>query len=196
MMHRKKLALIIIVILFSASNVSAQGEIQIGTGVALPITGYRQVLKNGWLLSAEGRSRFGKGNFAMGMKAHFTRLQKDKTVEDAFHNSRMTIGSLLFTNEYEGNINQKLRPFFSLGLGISLFNLNYDSNTDQHTALTNVSFTMAPQLGLRYAASKQTFVFVESSLVLIADGPPPGFPKSDRMTGYNAIVAGVGYSLR
>src|SRR4029078_3019491 len=127
-------------LLFAIMNSYAQWELAAGVGDALPITGYREVLKKGWLLSAEAKHRFGKGNFALGAESHFVRLQKDKNSSDAFGNARMTIVPLVFSAEYEtALINNKWKPFVSGGLGITVFNLNYDSGPFQQNAYTNGS---------------------------------------------------------
>ena len=174
----------------------AQWEVSLGPGITLPITGYGEVVNSGWTLDAEGKYRI-KKTFAVGLKAQFTRLQKDKDANDAFVDSRFTIAPLLFTAEYGNFLNGSLQPSLTAGIGISFFNINYgDTLSPQTTALNNVSFTMMPQIGLRYAASKNVFPFIESGLILIADGPPISFPKSDQITGYAFITAGVLYRFK
>ena len=74
----------------------------------MPITGYKQVVKTGWLMSAEGKYRF-KSNFAVGMKTQFARLQKDKDPNDGFQQARMTITPVIFTAEY-GWFKSTLQP--------------------------------------------------------------------------------------
>src|SRR4029079_11600345 len=182
-MNRKKY-FVLAALLFAMMNSFAQWELAAGVGDALPITGYGEVLKKGWLLNAEAKRRLGKGNFALGTESHFVRLQRDKNSSDAFGNARMTIVPLVFTGEYETVlINNKWKPFVSGGLGITVFNLNYDSGPFQHNAYTNVSFTMSPKFGLRYALAENLIPFIQSSLILIADGPPVGFPKGEKLTG-------------
>jgi opacity protein-like surface antigen len=182
-------------ILLLANNAKAQAgwEVGLSTGVSLPVTGYKEVLKSGWLLGAEGKYRFGDGRFAVGMKTDFVRLQKDKNPSDTFQNARMTLAPILFTAEYEVPTTGALKPYVSGGLGLSIFNLNYDvSPTEGHTDF-NVSFTMAPRLGLRYKTASHLLPFIETNLILLADGPPQGFPKGEKMTGYMGIEAGVSY---
>ena len=187
-----KLLITLLTTLLSISA-HAQWEIGIGAGLGLPVTAYKEVLKPGWLLNAEGKYRFGNGNFAVGLKTHFTRLQKDKNPGDTFQNARMTIAPLLFTAEYGIPTKGALDPYITGGLGITFFNLNYDISPSEGETVNNVSFTMMPQVGLRYATSKNLFPFIEYGLVLLADGPPVGFPKSSQMTGYSAITAGINY---
>jgi hypothetical protein len=52
---------------------------------------------------------------------------------------------------------------------------------------------MVPVVGVNYNVSKNIYPFLEWSAVLLTDGPPIGFPKADKLTGYNAIVGGVKY---
>jgi opacity protein-like surface antigen len=185
------------VILFSFSpTLKAQWKVGAGAGVALPITGYEEVLKSGWLLNGEGKYRFGSGNFAVGMKTHFTRLQKDKNPADTFQNARMTIAPILFTAEYSIPVKGSIQPYITGGLGLTLFSLNYDTSPTTGTSVFNVSFTMMPLVGVRYALSQNVYPFIESGLVLLADGPPIGFPKGEKMTGYNSIIAGIQYRFK
>ena len=189
-MKLKVLSAVVCILL--STTIFGQWEVGAGAGISLPITGYGEVLKTGWLLNTDGRYRFKKGNFAVGMKAQFARLQKDKDPSDQFQNARMTIAPVIFTAEYSATKGH-LQPSITGGLGITFFNLNYDTSPTTGTSVNNVSFTMMPSVGLRYGASKNIYPFIEWDIVLIADGPPIGFPKSDKMTGYNAIVGGVCY---
>jgi opacity protein-like surface antigen len=185
--------LLTVLLLLLSNFLHAQWELGFGPGVSLPITGYKEVLKSGWLLNAEGKCRFKKGNFAVGLKAQFVRLQKDGDYTDSFQNARMTIAPILLIVEYRIKTNGKLEPYISGGFGVSLFSLNYDTSPTAGTSDFNVSFSMAPVVGVNYNVSKNIYPFAEWSLVLLTDGPPIGFPKSDKMTGYNSIVAGVKY---
>jgi opacity protein-like surface antigen len=192
-----KKRLLFLVSTFSLSIlVHAQWEVEIGAGAAIPITGYNEVLKSGWLLSGKGHYRLGKGNFAIGANMHFTRLQQDGNSNDTFQNARMTIAPLLFTAEYSFNVKGKIQPYVTGGLGISFFNLNYDISSTEGRTVSNVSFTMMPLFGLRYQASTRIHPFIESGFVLIADGPPVGFPKGEKLTGYNSINAGIHYKFK
>ena len=192
-MKRKVITAVAILI---SITVNAQWEVGLGAGAALPITRYKEVLKTGWLLKADGQYRFKSGKFALGMKAHLTRLQKDNNPNDQFQNARMTIAPLLFTAEWTIPTKGNLQPYLTGGLGISFFNLNYEVSPGDGKTVFNVSFTMMPEAGLRYKASENLFPFIETSLVVLADGPPIGFPKSSKATGYNAITAGVVYKFK
>ena len=177
-------------------SLNAQWEVGLGAGTALPVTGYKEVLKSGWLLDAAGQYRLKSGKLSLGMKAHLTRLQKDNNPNDQFQNARMTIAPILFTAEWTISTKGNLQPYLTGGLGISFFNFNYEISPGDGKTIFNVSFTMMPQAGLRYKASEHVFPFIEWGLVLLADGPPIGFPKSSEITGYNAITAGVAYRFK
>jgi len=174
-------------------GLNAQWEVGAGAGIALPITGYEEVLKSGWLLNAEGKYRLGSGKFAVGMKAHFTRLQNDKNPSDTFQNARMTLAPIIFSAEYSIPVKGNIHPYIVGGLGLTLFSLNYDTSPTTGSSTFNVSFSMMPLVGVRYTASKNIYPFIESGLILLADGPPIGFPKGEKITGYNSIVAGIHY---
>ena len=191
-----KLKLFIAVIfILTSKSIFSQWETGAGVGISLPITGYGEVLKTGWLLNADGRYRFKKGNFAIGMKAQYVRMQHDKNPADAFQNARMTIAPVIFTAEYS-SVKGNIQPYITGGLGITFFNLNYDTSPTTGESVNNVSFTMMPLVGIRYAASNNIYPFIESGFVLLADGPPIGFPKGEKMTGYNNITAGVCYRFK
>ena len=191
---KQKLVITVACVLFS-KIVFSQWETGAGIGISIPVTGYSEVLKTGWQLNADGRYRMKKGTFALGMKAQFVRLQKDKDPNDAFQNARMTIAPLLFIAEFS-SVKGKVQPYMSGGLGITFFNLNYDTSPTNGETVFNVSFTMMPLVGLRYASIGNIYPFIESGFILLADGPPIGFPKGGKMTGYQSIVAGVCYRFR
>ena len=186
---------IAIIFILNSKNIFSQWETGAGLGISLPITGYGEVLKTGWLLNGDGRCRFKKGNFAIGMKARYVRLQNDKNPSDAFQNARMTIAPVIFIAEYS-SVKGSIQPYITGGLGITFFNLNYDTSPTTGESVNNVSFTMMPLVGIRYAASKNISPFIESGFVLLADGPPIGFPKGEKITGYNNITAGVCYRFK
>src|SRR5688572_12517356 len=160
MLIKKLFVLIFVSISFT---VNAQWELDLGAGIGAPITGYGEVLKNGWLIKAGGRYRLGKGNFALGMQMHYTRLQKDKNPNDAFQNARMTLAPILFTAEYTISTKGNLQPYITGGLGLTLFSLNYDISPTAGESVFNVSFSMMPQVGLRYKASEHVYIFADWS---------------------------------
>ena len=165
-------------------------------GLELPLTRYKGVFKEGWLLSSKGKYRTSNRAFAFGAKAHFTRFQKDKNSADAFENARMTLAPLLFTAEYQPLLNSNIKPYFGGGVGLTFYNLNYDVSPTEGKTLFNVSFTMAPFAGIRFKASEYIYPFVESSYILLADGPPKGFPKADKLTGYSGLKGGLRFWLK
>jgi len=184
-----------VVCMLLSKTIFCQWETGGGLGLSLPITGYGEVLKSGWMANADGRYRFKKGNFAIGVKAQYVRLQEDKNPSDGFQNARMTIAPLIFTAEYSFT-KGKFQPYVTGGLGVTFFNLNYDISPTAGESVNNVSFTMMPSIGFRYASLGNIYPFIESDLVLLADGPPVGFPQGGKMTGFNGIVAGVCYRFK
>ncbi len=178
-------------ILFVTINVNAQWELSAGTGSALPITGYNEVLKDGWVASTAVQYRLNSRHLSLGAEMQFTRLQKDGESSDAFQNARMTIAPLIFFAEYEMDPDGLIRPFVTAGLGVSFFNINYDTSPTQGTTINNVSFTMSPQAGIKYVLSKSLTPFIKAGAVLIADGPPVGFPQGEKLTGYGSVQIGL-----
>jgi hypothetical protein len=184
---------IILVVFLLCRQAGAQWELGMGVGIPFPITSYAKVVKPGWLPMVFGKYRFGNGSFATGMEIHLARLQRDRDPTDAFGNTRMTLAPVIFTAEYEAFMKNRLRPYIKGGLGLALFTIDYDEGASAHRSIFNLSFTMSPEIGLRYAASSHFQTFIGSNLVLLADGPPVGFPQGNKITGYASIIAGTSY---
>jgi hypothetical protein len=192
MQNFSKTILITLVSLFICDRTFAQWEISLGAGTAIPITGYGEVFKPGWLINVEGKHRFHDEKFAVGMNVHFARLQHDKNPEDMFQNARLTVAPVIFFAEYEFALG-KIRPYVAAGIGLSMFNVTYDTTATSGYADFNLSFSMSPRAGLRYSVNERIYPYIEASLIVIADGPPIYFPHSEKLTGYGAITAGVCY---
>lgn len=186
---------VLIFLLFISSGSFAQWEAALGTGVSFPITGYGEVVKTGYtIFNADGKYRF-KSNLAVGMKIQMARLPNDKNPNDAFYDAKITVAPILFTAEYGFNRSGNFQPYVSGGLGLSFFAVSYNSSATaiDDKQISNVSFTMMPLVGFRYKANTDLYPYVESGFVILADGPPQGFPKAEKATGYNFLSAGVQY---
>jgi opacity protein-like surface antigen len=190
-----KSKLLILSLLFFSTRSLAQWEAGPGFGISIPITGYGKVVNTGALIfNLDGKYRL-KPGFALGMKTQMARFAKDEDANDAYHGAKITVAPILFTAEYAINPAAKVQPYLTAGLGLSFFAISYNSSAtsvDDHS-ISNVSFTMMPLFGLRYTPGQQLYIFLESGFILLADGPPMGFPESDKMTGYNYISAGIQY---
>ncbi|CAN5598342.1 hypothetical protein BH23BAC1_BH23BAC1_19590 [soil metagenome] len=187
------MALLYCLVLFNPTVLFAQWEIGAGGGTSLPITGYREVIKRGMLLQVEGKYRLGKGNSAVGIEIHYARLIRDGIYSDKFQDPRLSIVPIIFFAEQEFNRYGKFRPYLVAGLGLSIFDFHYEITPFEGNTFSNVSFTMSPQMGFRYAVTKRIIPFVEANIVILADGPPIGFPKADKITGYGWIIMGINY---
>lgn len=177
----------------------AQWEMGASAGISLPVTGYRKVVKPGFVVfNLDSKYRFKSGDFAIGIKTQMARFSKDNNLNDAFHGAKLTVTPVLFTAEYVINKSTNFQPYIAGGLGISFFAVSYNNSTTSvdDKQIFNVSFTMMPLAGLRYKASNHLYPYLESGLVLIADGPPLGFPMGEKMTGYNFVSAGIQYRFR
>lgn len=181
-------------LLLNNSIAFAQWNLRLNAGAAIPLTGYSEVVNTRYLIGIDGHYRL-KETFSLGLETALTRLVNDKDATDEFMDARLTIAPLLFVAEKELSVSA-LRPYIAAGLGISFFNLHYETSpTEGHTD-SNVSFTMAPQLGLKYLTSASWSYFVETDLVLLADGPPQGLPMGEKMTGYWGIKIGASYTFK
>ena len=192
-MRFKKLNLLCVV--FFSTRVIAQWQVDACAGVSFPITGYGKVVKTGFvIINTDGQYRF-KSGLAVGMKIQMARFAKDNNPTDSFYDAKITVAPVIFTAEYSLNRSKNFQPYITGGLGLSFFAVSYNSSPTaiDDKQISNVSFTMMPLVGFRYKANDNLFPFLESGLVILADGPPIGFPKGEKVTGYNFISAGLQY---
>jgi opacity protein-like surface antigen len=187
-------SIILFVLLFSTRAI-AQWQLDAGAGISFPITGYGKVLKTGFVIfNTDGRYGF-KSGLAAGMKIQMARFAKDSNPTDSFYDAKLTIAPIIFTAEYSFNRSKKFQPYITGGLGLSFFAVSYNSSATaiDDKQISNVSFTMMPMVGFRYKANNHLYPFLESGFVILADGPPIGFPEGEKATGYNFISAGIQY---
>lgn len=187
--------LIVLVAIFFSTRAVAQWRVDAGVGVSFPITGYSKVVNTGFtIFNADGQYSFQSG-LAVGMKIQMARFAKDKNPSDSFYDAKITVAPVVFTAEYSFNRSKKFQPYVEGGLGLSFFAVSYNSSPTaiDDKQISNVSFTMMPLVGFRYKASDHLYPFLESAFVILADGPPIGFPVGEKATGYNFISAGLQY---
>ena len=188
-----------IILLLTLACISArsfsQWEVSVGAGPSFPMTGYGEVVETGVVIfNLEGKYRF-KSGLAVGARTQYARFSKDKDPDDDYHGAKISVAPVIFNAEYELNKKGNLRPYVAGGIGISFFSVSYNSSATSidDKQINNVSFTMMPLIGLRYRVNDHLFPHLETGWMLIADGPPPGFPQSDKLTGYNFVALGVAY---
>jgi len=180
----------------------AQWSAGIEFNMALPITGYGEVFKTGSNFNLEGKYHFNKG-WGVGFQTGAARFANSKEGFIAVNNPKLTVVPLLFIGEYEVSREKTIRPFFAAGLGLSIFTFSYHvDNPAQSTNETNASFTISPQIGVRFFITENTMSYLKGSYVFVMDGPPvitePSlpvntFPESDKATGYAGIEFGFSY---
>ena len=186
---------ICVAFLFISLHSFSQWEASAGAGVSIPITSYAEVVKTGVVIfNLTGSYRLHNG-IALGIRVQDARFAKDKNAADTFYGAKVTVAPVLATIEYSFNRNANLQPYISGGFGISFFAVSYNASATgvEDRQINNVSFTMMPLIGLRYKANQHIFPYLETGLVMITDGPPQGFPKSEKLTGYYFVTAGVQY---
>jgi len=192
-MRSKKL--MILCVIFLSTRAAAQWQVDAGAGISFPITGYGKVVKTGVLIfNTDGQYRF-KSGLAVGMKIQMARFAKDNNPADSFYDAKITVAPVLFTAEYTMNRSKNFQPYITGGLGLSFFAVSYNSSPTaiDDKQISNVTFTMMPLIGARYKANNHLYPFLESGFVILADGPPIGFPVAEKATGYNFITAGLQY---
>jgi hypothetical protein len=52
-----------------------------------------------------------------------------------------------------------------------------------------------PALGVKYKINKKISPYFEFGSIILTDGPPVGFPKSNEVAGYLFINVGLRYSF-
>jgi opacity protein-like surface antigen len=191
---RSKKTILLVAIFFSTRAI-AQWQVDAGAGISFPITGYGKVVKSGFVIfNTDGQYRF-KSGLAVGMKIQMARFAMDKNPSDSFYGAKLTVAPIIFTAEYTLNRSKNFQPYVTGGLGLSFFAVSYNSSPTaiDDKRISNVSFTMMPLVGFRYKANDHLSPYLESGFVIIADGPPVGFPIGEKATGYNFISLGVQY---
>jgi hypothetical protein len=186
---------IIFLLIFFSTRAVAQWQVDAGPGIGFPITGYGKVVTTGVIIfNADGQYRF-KSGLAVGMKIQMARFAEDNNPTDSFYGAKLTVAPIVFTAEYTFNKSKNFQPYITGGLGLAFFVVSYNSSPTaiDDKQISNVSFTMMPLLGFRYKANDHLYPFLESGFVIVADGPPIGFPMGEKATGYNFISAGLQY---
>ena len=123
------------------------------------------------------------------------RFAKDNNPTDSFYDAKLTVAPVLFSANIHSTESKNFQPYITGALGLSFFAASYNSSATiiDDKQISNVSFTMTPLLGFRYKANDHLYPFLESGFVILADGPPIGFPMGEKVTGYNFISVGLQY---
>lgn len=189
-------------LIFIPAAVNAQWSVGLEYNLAFPITGYGEVFKTGSNFNADAKYHF-KNGWGVGFQTGAARFANSKEGSIAVNNPKLTVVPLIFTAEYEASREGMIRPFFAGGLGLSIYTFSYYvDNPVLSTNETNVSFTMSPQVGVRFFIAKNTMSYLKGSYVFVMDGPPvitepslpvATFPESDKATGYAGIAFGFSY---
>lgn len=187
----KKLALILALLLFHLA-LYAQWEIRPGIGIANPITGYKTLTNSGVLYQLDVAKRLNNKRWSVGITLGWARLHNDNNESDQFINTRLDQMPIVLTGEYE-LLTKKLVPYVGMGLGVSLYNFNYDVSPTEGETDFNASFSMMPRLGVRMQANEHWYPFLEVSSPLVMDGAPVGVDKADKLTGVVGVAIGAAY---
>ena len=164
-------------------------------GYANPITGYGEVVKAGWSVRAQGSYRFLRG-FATGFQLGVARFAKDKNPTDSWNEAKITTISMVGFGEFEFNRKTTVRPYVAGGIGATIFVVSRNTGNVFDKDITNVSFTLSPRAGLKIFLTDHLALDLNGDAVLIADGPPIGFPKANLLTGYFGINGGIAYRFK
>jgi hypothetical protein len=84
-------------------------------------------VNSGVLYQVDGIRRLKNNRWGIGMMLGWGRMQDDNNTSDKFQNARLQQIPILFTADYEF-LKKKLIPYAGLGLGVSLYNLSYETS--------------------------------------------------------------------
>jgi hypothetical protein len=188
-------SLLSLVLLFSM-QVKAQWEVGAGYGLAIPFTGYGEVVKSAGVLGISGGKRFSQEKWKISFEMDWARMHKDNSTGDEFENPRIDVVPMTFSVERQFGKHPKIKPFVGAGLGASIYNILYHSTTKGDVSEVNASFTLAPSLGINLRTESNINPFIKAKMVFVADGPPIGFPQSSKGTGYYAVSIGFNYLFK
>lgn len=191
---RRYIAATVLLLFFTVQS-KAQWTFQAGVGIASPITGYGTITDGGLLLQADINKRLKNvPRLGIGLTLGWARMHQDNNTSDKFGNARLDVVPILVTADYE-LFHFVVRPYIGLGLGVSMFNLAYDTTPTTGDAETNVSFCMMPRAGIRLRFLSLFQPFFEVNLPMVMDGPPQGAGEADKLTGYWGVLFGVGLRI-
>jgi len=186
---------------FSPLTGQAQWRVGIEYNMAFPLTDYDEVFKTGSNVNVEGKYHFNKG-WGIGFQIGAARFADSKEgVAFGRTDPKLTVVPILFAVEYETERGM-IRPFFAAGLGMSTYTFSY--YVGRMVGETSASFTMSPQMGVRFSITKNTMCYLRGSYVFVMKGLPPVsypnlpaiiFPVTGEATGYSGIAIGFSYWL-
>jgi hypothetical protein len=122
-------------------------------------------------------------------------MHDDNNSSDKFQNAKLEQIPIEVNADYE-LLKKKLIPYVGLGLGVSLYNLNYESSPTNGETIFNVSFSAMPLVGLRFNTNSNIYPFFEVNCPFVMDGPPIGAGESDKATGYVGVAVGISYRFK
>jgi hypothetical protein len=179
--------------IFISCTTHAQLSVQAGFGYSKPITGYKTITKGGTLYQFDFTRRLIKNSrWGIGLTLGWARMHRDNNESDIFGNARLDQVPVMVCADYE-ILDKEVRPYVGFGLGISFYNLAYDVTSTTGEAISNVSFSAMPRIGVRVPVDDNWFPFAEINCPIVFDGPPQGAGKSDKATGYVGIAFGASY---
>lgn len=188
----KKSYLITAFFVIISGLVKGQFTVDLGVGAAFPITGYKTMVKTGSFGQVGIYKHWEKSKLNAGFNLGWGRLHADNNLNDKFQNVRIDQIPVVVFGEYELS-RKKAIPYVGVGLGISMFNISYDTSPTTGNTEFNASFCIMPKVGLRLNVSPHFNPFIEYTVPFVMDGPPAGAGESGRATGFMGLLAGVAY---
>jgi len=188
----KKWILLSVIFTFNLYS-NAQWTLQPGIGMSIPITGYSTIVKTGTLLQFDAAKRLKNPRWGIGLMLGWARMHHDDNEADFLRDARLDQIPIVATIDHQFK-GEKIAPYAAMGIGVSLYNLNYVPPASAGETVFNASFSLMPRLGLRKIMNKYA-PFIEVNCPLVMDGPPIGVSQGEKVTGYVGIAVGVAYYL-
>ena len=195
-MKQKTIPFLACIIILLSIKANAQWEAGASYGLALPFTGYGSVVKSGGVLGINAGHRFSKEKWNIKFQMDWARMHKDETTSDEFEEPRLDVVPMTFSVERVLGNHPKIKPFVGAGMGVSIFNIVYHSISQGDVAEVNASFTLVPSIGVSLKNESNINPFIAARMVFVADGPPIGFPKGEKGTGYYGVSLGFNYLFK
>ncbi len=191
-MLRRLAALCLVCLSF---NCNAQWEGALSIGKPMPFSGYKGVIRGNRYLSIEAGHRFRNEAWALQLSLDWAKMHGDKNKADVFIHPKLDLISVGAGATYTFESINSIEPYAGAALGVTLYNFTYEPTVNSSRTITNASFSVLPLLGLQYRLTSSVAPFFQLKTVVLMDGPPQGFPKASKTTGYTAASIGLRYAF-
>lgn len=176
-------------------NATAQWEAGLGIGRPMPYSGYKGVIRGGRYLGLEALRHIKYSSWSLQLALDWAKLREDKNKGDEFRQPKLDLISLGAGITYRFEPLEGVEPYAGVSLGATLYNFSHEPTSTTSRTTTNASFSLMPLVGVQYRLTSDVAPFFQLKSILVMDGPPQGFPKASKATGYTAGSLGLRYTF-